>query len=241
MKFKKYESNGNDFIVLITTSNINKKNISRLCDRHYGIGADGVLVLKKLKNQSFSLSIFNADGSEASMCGNGLKIIGKCLKEEYSSIPFFWVKIKNQSFQIFVKDNYVKVYIPLAKKVNDEGYPIYEIGNTHMLVETIEEDKQLLLAELYPEVNVSSYVLKKSNIYNVFLRTYEVGVGFTKSCGSASICLYSLLIDQGYKGDVLHVLTAGGEFDLMRKGNRLVLTGYPKMLFIGEFNDEIFN
>lgn len=241
MKFLKYESNGNDFIILINTSNINAKKITILCDRHKGVGADGVLTLFENKNQSFSLDIYNADGSKALMCGNGLKIIGRYLKDHYPNYPFFWVKVCNKSYQIFANKEEVKLFVPLPKKVNKGKQVIYDIGNLHMLVENLTEDKQLLLAKLYPNVNVSSYIIKKNlKIKSVFLRTYEVGVGFTLSCGSASLCLYKLLIDNGYKENKLNIITPGGGFLLGKKGNHLILTGKPKFLFEGEWNDEIF-
>jgi len=240
MNFLKYESIGNDFIILINASNISEKKITILCDRHKGVGADGVLVLSKIKNQSFSLDIYNADGSKASMCGNGLKIIGRYLKDNNPSHSFFWVKVENRSYQIFVDKNEVKLYLPLPKKVKLGKHPIYKIGNLHMLVENLKEDEHLLLAKLYPNVNVSSYIVKKNLKKSVFLRTYEVGVGFTLSCGSASLCLFKLLIDNGYKEKTLEVSTRGGSFLLINKGKWIVLTGTPKFIFKGELNDEIF-
>lgn len=241
MKFLKYESNGNDFIILINTSNICAEKITILCDRHRGVGADGVLMLSKNKDQSFSLDIYNSDGSKASMCGNGLKICGRYLKDYYPNYPFYWVKVCGKSYQIFVNKEKVKLFMPIPKKVKIDKRIIYDIGNLHLLVENLNEDEQILLAKHYPKINVSSYKIKKNlKIKSVFIRTYEVGVGFTLSCGSASLCLYKLLIDQGYKENKLNVATLGGEFSLHKKGNRLVLTGNPKFIFEGEWNNEIF-
>ena len=236
MKFKKYESFGNDFIVLEKEKLTNKTIIS-LCDRHKGVGGDGVLILTQIKNQSFRLTIFNADGSEASMCGNGLKIVGKYLKEKYPSKPFFWIKVKEKFYQVFANENEVMVKMPMPTKVEIDKYSAYQIGKLHMLVENVEEENIRLLASIYPNFNVSSYFIKSVN--SVSFRTYEVGVGFTLSCGSASCCLFKLLIDQGYPYNELYVETRGGTFKLIRKDNSLYLTGNPRMVFKGEYCDEI--
>ena len=81
MKFWKYHGIGNDFILL---DGINRKlevdnDLCRnLCDRHYGIGADGVLYMMPGKNGSdISMRIINSDGSEAEMCGNGIRCLSK--------------------------------------------------------------------------------------------------------------------------------------------------------------------
>lgn len=77
MKFTKMQGAGNDFVV-VETNDI-ERDWSRLaiamCDRHYGIGADGLLLLTPSTVADFGMRIFNADGSEASACGNGLRCL----------------------------------------------------------------------------------------------------------------------------------------------------------------------
>ena len=71
---------GNDFICMIYDESIkyNLKIFSKfLCDRHYGIGADGLIFIGKSKNADISMRIFNSDGSEAEMCGNGIRCVAK--------------------------------------------------------------------------------------------------------------------------------------------------------------------
>lgn len=78
LKFWKYEGVGNDFILIDGRNKkieIAAENISMLCDRHRGIGADGLMILEKSKGYDFAMRYFNSDGGEVGMCGNG----GRCI------------------------------------------------------------------------------------------------------------------------------------------------------------------
>lgn len=81
LNFFKYQGTGNDFIMVDNRTSVLSKNdtnlIRSLCDRRFGIGADGLILLENSPNEGedFKMVYFNADGNESSMCGNG----GRCL------------------------------------------------------------------------------------------------------------------------------------------------------------------
>ena len=79
IQFYKYQGTGNDFIILDNRNNeytsLTTQQIKHLCDRHFGIGADGLMLLNKKAGYDFEMKYYNADGNESSMCGNG----GSCL------------------------------------------------------------------------------------------------------------------------------------------------------------------
>ena len=79
MKFTKMQGTGNDFIVIEPDSKPHDwvKLATDVCDRHYGIGADGILLLLPSKSADFRMRILNSDGSEAEICGNGLRCLVK--------------------------------------------------------------------------------------------------------------------------------------------------------------------
>lgn len=78
LHFYKYQGTGNDFILLDNRKKelqLNSRQIAMLCDRHRGIGADGLMLLEDKKGYDFHMVYYNADGNESSMCGNG----GRCI------------------------------------------------------------------------------------------------------------------------------------------------------------------
>jgi len=86
MNFTKMQGTGNDFILLNCMaediSNTNWTDLSKhLCNRHFGIGADGVILVLPSDNEDLKMRIFNADGSEAEMCGNGIRCFALFVKE----------------------------------------------------------------------------------------------------------------------------------------------------------------
>src|SRR2546422_11643644 len=81
LRFTKMNGAGNDFILVDNGAgdiHLDRGQIARLCDRHRGVGADGILLLEKASNQAdFRMRYFNADGGEAEMCGNGARCFAR--------------------------------------------------------------------------------------------------------------------------------------------------------------------
>ena len=79
LKFYKYQGTGNDFIILDNRNNelgeFNTSQIKKLCNRRFGIGGDGLMILKNKPGYDFEMLYFNADGKPGTMCGNG----GRCV------------------------------------------------------------------------------------------------------------------------------------------------------------------
>lgn len=84
LEFKKYHGTGNDFVLLgpeIRPEEISTENIRRISERHFGVGADGVLFVCQSEKADFMMRMFNPDGGEAEMCGNGIRCFAKYLRD----------------------------------------------------------------------------------------------------------------------------------------------------------------
>ncbi len=86
--FTKWQACGNDFVLVNTFDNIDAEKIAeiikqspKICDRHFGVGADGVIFILPSTIADFRMQIINSDGSEAEMCGNGIRCFAKCVHE----------------------------------------------------------------------------------------------------------------------------------------------------------------
>ena len=85
MKFTKYQGTGNDFVVVEAPAGrpvgMTPDVVARVCDRHFGVGADGILLIERGLATPWFMRVLNADGSEAEMCGNGVRCVARHVRE----------------------------------------------------------------------------------------------------------------------------------------------------------------
>lgn len=85
IEFSKFNGQGNDFIVIDCTKracNISRELIARMCDRNFGVGADGLILVRKSKIADFEMDFYNRDGSVAEMCGNGIRCMARFIYDK---------------------------------------------------------------------------------------------------------------------------------------------------------------
>jgi diaminopimelate epimerase len=220
LKFVKMEGLANDFILTHNVSergieSIRKKTVG-LCDRKRGIGADGVIFILPSKAADFRMRIFNADGSEPEMCGNGircfalyLKKMGLCKKSRIS------VETLAGIIQTEFSGDLIKVTmgapileaprIPVAQQsgqvimekiaVDGETFKITAVsmGNPHAVIYTNKLTDELVL-EKGKKLESHSFFPKKANIEfiqvlsskEIRMRVFERGCGETMACGTGA-------------------------------------------------------
>jgi diaminopimelate epimerase len=210
--FEKYCASGNDF--LITHTFVRKdfsKLAKKLCDRHYGFGADGLIVLVPSKTADFEWLFYNSDGSIPAMCGNGARAAALYARDN-------GLAGKTMSFvtgagvikaDVFAK-NIVETQLTPIKTINEQ---ISEYGTYWMLIDTgvphlcayIDNaekfDIEAARALRYKyNANVNIFTKKDDAI---FVRTYERGVeGETLACGTGMCaCVYMAQKSQLIGGD----------------------------------------
>ena len=202
MKFEKYHGLGNDFLITEDTFIIgNHEYIKSICNRYTGIGADGLIVVKK---DPLEMVFYNQDGTRGEMCGNGIRC--------FSYYCYNHNLITNNNFDCHTLDGVkhleIKSINPFIVKVkmgkmidkidkfniefNNNNYLVYflNFGVPHVVIYTNGEITESLGSyisnhEYFPyKTNVNFVqIIDKSNIK---ILTYERGVGFTKACGTGS-------------------------------------------------------
>lgn len=173
MKFWKYHVNGNDFILLESSHKMHPSQITMLCDRHKGIGADGILCVAE--EEQVRYLHYNADGSVANMCGNGIRCVAHyiCTKRHLSKIE---ITILGQTYTVALNDHIATLYAPIPKVLEENRY---NSGVNHLIVSAYTQSE---------DDNVD--VVKYRDDTHFEMTTYELGVGETLSCGTGMIAAF---------------------------------------------------
>lgn len=254
MKFEKYNGLGNDFI--ITDENLSSEDIIKYCDRRFGIGADGVIILDK-NNEMYNFKFFNSDGSIAKMCGNGIRCYAHYLYKN-KLISNNKININTLSgikeVEIFDENDFL-VKVNMGSAINtSEKLKIFALdryfeyiytftGTDHIVIfveeENFNEDFVLKYAK---EIQNNKEVFKNSiNINfvkindenNISVITYERGAGLTLACGTgASAAVYiSNILD--YINKKVKVKLLGGELDIILENNEIIMIGKSEYVYSG--------
>lgn len=256
VNFYKYQGTGNDFIIIDNRKNnisLSEMQINKLCDRKFGIGADGLMLLENHPNLDFNMKYFNADGKESTMCGNG----GRCLVAFAKSLSLIDKKAnfnaidgvhkatvnKNQSISLQMQDvSYVRLVN--TNYFLNTGSPHYvtfrdDINN----IDVYNRGREIRYsAEFSPEGTNVNFVEFQDD--KLFVRTYERGVEKeTLSCGTgvtASAISASIYSDSDKKS--YDIITKGGNLNVSFKKqdnntfSDVWLTGPATFVFIGEID-----
>lgn len=259
--FYKMEATGNDFVVVDNRRKIISqagKFARQACDRYAGIGADGVLLVEASRVADFKMRIFNADGSEAEMCGNGSRCAGLFARKILKFPAKLSMGTLAGMIRLEVGNATVRVGLPAPRDFRDrftldvdgQMYQCYFIntGVPHAVcfVEDFKGfspeqlgEKIRFHKEFAPKGTNVNFVKKESET-SIFVRTYERGVGLTRACGTGvTASAIVSAIASGYRSPVT-VRTLGGElkvgFILEGTDSREVsLEGKAGIVFKGEF------
>jgi diaminopimelate epimerase len=232
LSFVKYSGNGNDFIIVEDSRGLelSSPQIQKLCDRHFGVGADGLLLLGRPEDVDASMRIFNADGGEAEMCANGLRCLATHLdhqkknkKEKYlirTMNNTYEVGKRNGSFAILMNDIKDVNAVDLAEFSGFEKKFYVNTGVPH-LVFLGKDIKKIDIKKTAPAYRFHARFPRGTNVSFVellpghqcaYVRTYERGVeDETHSCGTGLTASGLALANWfGWKGDI-HLQSLGGK------------------------------
>lgn len=220
MKFWKYHVNGNDFILVDSVHKMHPTQIMRLCDRHKGIGADGILCV--WEEDGVHYIHYNADGSIALMCGNGIRCVAHyiCKKKQITKTD---ITILNQTYTVELNDHITTLYAPIPKILGDNRY---NSGVQHQIVsDYIQSDDD--------NIDIVTY----RNDTHFEMTTYELGVGETLSCGTGMIAAFYHGVRNHYLSHMAIGTSKGGYNLLYLNGNTICLSSCVHEVYSGIWNE----
>ena len=252
VEFFKYQGTGNDFVVIDNRQDIFPKNntkiISRLCDRRFGVGADGLILLENDSMSDFYMNYYNSDGSQ-SMCGNG----GRCA---VAFAHFLGIIDGQTTFKAIdglhtatIKGDIVTLKMHDVKEVRQkEAYSFLDTGSPHhvQLVDglkklDVEHEGAKLRYGLYGETGSNINFVEQINSDSFEVRTYERGVeGETLSCGTGVTAVAIAMHKTGKTASSeVHIKTLGGDLTIsfdQQNGtySAVYLQGPAQMVFKGK-------
>ncbi len=229
LNFFKYQATGNDFILIDNRLNIFPKNdtklIKHLCDRKFGIGADGFILLEIDKLTDFRMVYYNSDGNESSMCGNGGRAIVKFAERLGiigESTQFMAIDGLHEA-KLLADQNIALKMIDVLPVENKDKTFFLNTGSPHH-VKFVENVSQQNVYEQGKKIRYDVYGPEGSNVnfvevasdQNIKIRTYERGVeNETLSCGTgATACAIALYASQQTTQKTINVNVLGGELQV---------------------------
>ncbi len=254
LEFYKYQGTGNDFVMIDNRSNTfpkeNTQLVARLCDRRFGIGADGLILLDNDTDTDFRMVYYNSDGNLSSMCGNG----GRCLVAFAKQLNV----IQNQTTFIatdglhhatVADDGIVSLQmIDVTEIKNTPDYSFLNTGSPHhvQLVADIEHynvkenGAAIRYGALYGQQGSNINFVKKIDDTTFSLRTYERGVeDETLACGTGATAVAIAMNATGQtNSNVINLNVEGGKlavsFDKVDgKYTNVFLKGPAEFVFKG--------
>lgn len=262
IEFYKMHGAGNDFVCINNKNGktkLTKKEIIFLCDRHFGVGADGVILMeKKGKDNDIFMNYWNSDGTFAEMCGNGARCTAHFAKEIWKNKKDI-IKVNTRSgvkeVKVFKNDLFeVNMGLPLEekkdfpsedKKIENLDWTFVSMGNPHA-VTFLENEDEILINNIGPkieknknffpnDINVNFVIKNKDKEFKVI--TWERGAGRTMACGTGSSGSYSKICEKyNFKNsEKIKINVPGGVlyFKKNKKGE-ILMKGPSKFVFNGK-------
>lgn len=253
--FYKYHGTGNDFIIIDNRSTdiqLTPTQVNKLCNRHFGIGADGLMLMNNHTDFDFEMKYYNADGNESSMCGNG----GRCMVQfAYDSGLHKHEYLFNAidgTHKASIEDNgWIDLKMMDVNTIESADYADYILntGSPHYVkpvsgiwkYNVVKEGREIRNSKRFAKEGINVNFTEVDEEGNICVRTYERGVeNETLSCGTGvtAAALVFAHNDNGFNR--VEVKTLGGylavEFDKTGENSfkNIWLCGPATLVFKGE-------
>lgn len=262
LKFEKYHGTGNDFIIFEDTHNVDPSRLAQnVCDRHFGIGSDGMMLVEHSDIADVKMVFYNADGSIAPMCGNGIRCFAKyvydhkivddkrfCVETLAGIMKVTLENDERQNTLVTINlglPNFNNVAGEVTLKVDETTFELSTLtmGTLHSVIFTDDLEaldiekygKAIESHRLFPlKINVNFVEVVDSNTIKV--STFERGVGRTLSCGTGSAASAVVSNLKGFTNKKVNVRVPGGSLIIEAKDEGMIMTGPAELICKGEYN-----
>ncbi|MCY4371558.1 MAG: diaminopimelate epimerase [bacterium] len=258
MEFLKAEGLGNDF-VMVQGAEPTAEQIRRWCDRRTGIGADGVLRVSRPDHREAvaRMQYWNADGTPAGMCGNGLRCVARYVFDGgWSKERLFTIQTPTGMRQVeILDDGMIRVELGPYRvgsglRIRGRSFTTADVGNPHA-VTFVEEGSELETVPLrsvglalqghqsFPEgVNVE---FAAGTAHGFRVRVWERGAGETRACGTGAAAVAAVAFQRGCVGSATEIELPGGPLAVELIEGVAWITGPAVLVFSGTIPDRTGN
>lgn len=265
MRFTKMQGLGNDYVYLDCTKDA-PRDLSglakKISDRHFGVGSDGLICIFPSQKADFQMRMFNADGSEGEMCGNGIRCVGKFVYDkELTNQTTITVETLagTKTLKLGVGEGKVSVVtadmgIPQWEKARTihcegreyRGIPV-SMGNPHFVI-PVESVKGFDLRVISPLTipnpifpnGVNAEISEVVAPDHVLMRVWERGSGETLACGTGACATVAALVSEGLIEREVTVSLLGGDLRIRweEADGHIYMTGPAVTVFEGDWPEE---
>ena len=260
MHFTKMHGLGNDYLYVYGEPENPSELSIKLSERHFGAGSDGMIWISPSRVADFKMRIFNADGSEAMMCGNGIRCVGKYVYDKgYTDKKQLKIETLSgiRTLDLQVSSGKVKsVTVDMGKAVASEDLTLdiegqsltctpVSVGNPHAVF-FVEDIEKVELTKIGPKIErheafpdgVNAEFIQVLGDNELRMRVWERGSGETLACGTGTCATVVAAILNGLTKDAVDVELLGGSLHIEwdRDANLVYMTGPATVVYCGEID-----
>lgn len=259
MIFEKWHGIGNDFVLLgrvpidLSLEDLSELSVA-ICKRTFGVGADGLLLGFDSDVADCRMVMLNPDGSEAEMCGNGLRCFARWWHENSEGSGDYQIETGAGVLRSVVDDEFVSVEMGKAE-ILGSGFPRsvtvggqsfdaigVSMGNPHLIVfvdgdVAVDVEKWGRELEFHPAFpdRVNVHFLSQGEGGSLIQRTWERGAGVTLACGTGACACAVAGRERGWSGDEVLIHLPGGDLTIRLTGLDVTMTGEAARTFRGRW------
>ena len=259
IKFDKYQGTGNDFIILDNRTGeydaLSAGQIKKLCDRRFGIGADGLMLLNNKSGFDFEMIYYNSDGRPSSMCGNGGRCMVRFARDMGIGKMLYSFLAPDGPHEAEINENnIIRLKMQDVSAVEERnGNFILHTGSPHFIklgtdvrnMDVVKKGRDIRYSDAFAAEGININFVENMDDDSIYMRTYERGVeDETLSCGTGvtAAALVSAHNDNGF--NAVDVQTNGGrlsvEFNKIddHSFTDIYLCGPANFVFSGHCNSD---